>query len=145
MKNFVTFFLLLFTALAWQGCATDAPAPVSTSVDPVVGLWNCDSDNEGAAKAVIFEVDHYALTKGGVVARWNVEAPNFYKINHTTSPVELFYLADAKTLYLLGYGGNSSEIISIVNKGYPLDDLHQKGLLPLLIKYKRAASPKPRS
>ncbi|MDR2429392.1 MAG: hypothetical protein LBD14_00545 [Puniceicoccales bacterium] len=144
-RDAVVASLLLAVAAGWQGCASEPRPETVVFTDPVVGQWNCDSDNEGAAKALIFAAEHYVLTKGGTFVRWNLEAPNFYKVNHTTTPVELYYLADEKTLYLLGYGGNSREIVDIVDSGYPLDDLHQRGLLPLLVKYRRAASPKPRN
>jgi hypothetical protein len=78
---------------------------------------------------------------GGKVVRWNIESPNFYKVNHTDSPVELYYLANPKTLYLLGYGSNSQELRDIVTQGFDLDDLHERGLLPLLVKYKLVSKP----
>ncbi|MDR2863097.1 MAG: hypothetical protein LBV54_04370 [Puniceicoccales bacterium] len=142
MKNFTAIFLLLLTATMWQGCASNKKPDAVVSVDPVVGFWVRDSSDAGAAASVIFETDHSALTRGGVIERWNAESLNFYKINHANAPAELFYLADMKTLYLLGYGGNAKEIINIVGKGYPLDDLHERGLLPFLVKYKRSFTPR---
>jgi predicted small secreted protein len=143
IKNSLIIALLVLSSAVWQGCANKMPPVGAVPIDPVVGLWvRDDADVENSPPAIIFESEHVALTKGGTHTRWNLEGPNFYKINHTTSPVELFYLADRKTLYFLGYGGNAQETIDVVNKGYPLSELHEKGLLPFLVKYKRTFTPK---
>ncbi|MDR2513075.1 MAG: hypothetical protein LBD01_04710 [Puniceicoccales bacterium] len=145
MRNIFSILSLISASLAWQGCATQpVQQPVLPPEDPVVGLWERDGDapNTGAPAAIIFEPEHFVLAKGGATPRWNVEAPGFYKINHVGLPVEFYYLADSKTLYLLGYGSNSQEIINIVNRGYPIDRLHETGLLPLITKYKLASKPK---
>lgn len=145
MKSILSVLILMFVALAWQGCSSQLTSPSGlTPEDPVVGMWERDdgAPNTGASAAIIFEPEHFVLAKGGTTPRWNIEAPNFYKINHVGIPVEFYYLADSKTLYLLGYGSNSQEIINIVNRGYPIDRLHDTGLLPLITKYKLASKPK---
>ncbi|MDR1497939.1 MAG: hypothetical protein LBS59_05970 [Puniceicoccales bacterium] len=135
----------------------DAAENFDPATDPVLGwwvgvldpsdeskvsvLWPSTASDARCLKTIRFLNDSMATNGCCAGAEWSFVAPKFYKVDREIH--ELYYLADANTLYFLarvapaGSDGIFKKIVAGIAQGETPDALFAKGVATALGKFRR--------